>query len=264
MGDVEGGDSEVTVADARTILRIAVGLDVPDAQTAALADMDLDGEISVSDARLALRAAVGLERVDGNAYFSQLDVLQSGHYYADITVREADGGVDMVLAKTADSVYFDAVLAGTPMTMLSNAEGLYFIDKSTREYAELTDEIKALMSELGGEEFGAETFIGELPDLGETVSVEGAEKTAGVYGGEACDCYVLSEGAGVTRVYMQGPRLLAMRREDADGDLLTELAFNAVLPTVPAECTAVNAAYTPKDFLEFLLENYAEMFEGAL
>ena len=62
MGDVDA-DGEITAADARLVLRAAVGLEDFTAAQKALADPDADGEITAADARLVLRAAVGLERI---------------------------------------------------------------------------------------------------------------------------------------------------------------------------------------------------------
>lgn len=57
LGDVDG-DGKITAADARLILRAAVGLEMLDA---AMADLDGDGKISAADAREALRIATGQE-----------------------------------------------------------------------------------------------------------------------------------------------------------------------------------------------------------
>jgi len=51
-------DGVKDITDARSILRIAIGLD-PYADT-YVADFDLDGKITVGDARIALREAIGL------------------------------------------------------------------------------------------------------------------------------------------------------------------------------------------------------------
>lgn len=63
VGDVDG-DGKVTTADARLILRYAVGLGKYDkvitALTEKFADMDGNTKIEPADARMALRAAVGL------------------------------------------------------------------------------------------------------------------------------------------------------------------------------------------------------------
>ena len=54
-------DGEVTAADARLILRCAVGLEEFTDLQKLLGDYDSDGEITAGDARMALRSAVGLE-----------------------------------------------------------------------------------------------------------------------------------------------------------------------------------------------------------
>lgn len=59
-GDVDY-DAKVTAADARYILRAAVGLVTLTGKAFQAADADRDGSLSAADARLALRAAVGLE-----------------------------------------------------------------------------------------------------------------------------------------------------------------------------------------------------------
>ena len=59
-GDVDY-DAKVTAADARFILRAAVGLVTLTGKALQAADADRDGNLSAADARLALRAAVGLE-----------------------------------------------------------------------------------------------------------------------------------------------------------------------------------------------------------
>ena len=56
-------DGEVTAADARLALRMAVRLDNADDITKAAADVDGDGQVTAADARLILRMAVGLEEI---------------------------------------------------------------------------------------------------------------------------------------------------------------------------------------------------------
>ena len=61
MGDVNG-DSRVTSADARLVLRVSVQLEtLSDDAALAAADYNGDGHITSADARLILRAAVGLD-----------------------------------------------------------------------------------------------------------------------------------------------------------------------------------------------------------
>ena len=53
-------DGSVTPADARYVLRVAVGLEEPDARRLLLADMNSDNSVNASDARTVLRISVGL------------------------------------------------------------------------------------------------------------------------------------------------------------------------------------------------------------
>ena len=59
FGDTDG-DGSVTAADARYVLRTAVGLESP--ADRSVLDVDGDAEITAYDARLVLRYSVGLER----------------------------------------------------------------------------------------------------------------------------------------------------------------------------------------------------------
>lgn len=59
-GDANG-DGKVNVADARTVLRIAVQFEKADRQKSAALDLDCDNDIDTSDARLVLRIAVHLD-----------------------------------------------------------------------------------------------------------------------------------------------------------------------------------------------------------
>lgn len=58
------GDGKITAADARQILRAAIGFINFKGKLFNAADTDRDGELTAADARLALRAAVGLEEIN--------------------------------------------------------------------------------------------------------------------------------------------------------------------------------------------------------
>jgi len=58
-GDIDG-DGKVTVRDAVSILRFALGLAQPDAAARKAADLNADGRLDVADATKALRVAIGL------------------------------------------------------------------------------------------------------------------------------------------------------------------------------------------------------------
>lgn len=63
LGDIDG-NGEISVGDARSVLRAAVALDILTGVRAIACDVDFSGDISVGDARLVLRAAVALDRSD--------------------------------------------------------------------------------------------------------------------------------------------------------------------------------------------------------
>ncbi len=62
LGDVDG-NGDVSVNDARTVLRAAVKLETLTGSKFSIADMDSNGDISVNDARSVLRTAVKLDKV---------------------------------------------------------------------------------------------------------------------------------------------------------------------------------------------------------
>ncbi len=74
-GDADG-DSAVTAADARQILRASVGLEQFTAEQSTLADIDGNGIISAADARSALRMSVNLDEIK--------------HYYEQVILKEPD------------------------------------------------------------------------------------------------------------------------------------------------------------------------------
>jgi len=58
-GDVDG-DGKVDTVDARTILRMAAGIEYIDGDILSVADMDADGIVAINDAVLALRKATNI------------------------------------------------------------------------------------------------------------------------------------------------------------------------------------------------------------
>ncbi|MBE6795299.1 MAG: hypothetical protein E7533_01810 [Ruminococcaceae bacterium] len=59
LGDVDG-DGKVDTVDARTILRMAAGIEYIDGDILSVADMDADGIVAINDAVLALRKATNI------------------------------------------------------------------------------------------------------------------------------------------------------------------------------------------------------------
>jgi len=121
MGD-SNGDGNVSAADARTILRVSVGLDTIASVKIVFCDCDYDGNITASDARLALRTAVGLEEnVIHHFTFSSFDessCSDSGSYIA----RCSDCGLEITgyLPKKEHS-YDDGTVIKVP---LKNTDGI--------------------------------------------------------------------------------------------------------------------------------------------
>ena len=70
-GDIDG-NSRVSAADARLILRAAANLEKLTPEQFSAADMNKDSKITASDARSALRAAAGLEKL-ADCYFTAAD-----------------------------------------------------------------------------------------------------------------------------------------------------------------------------------------------
>ena len=60
LGDIDG-DGRISAADARLVLRAAVGLEILTEDQLKAADFDKDGKITAADARLILRKSIGLE-----------------------------------------------------------------------------------------------------------------------------------------------------------------------------------------------------------
>ena len=249
MGDVEGGDGAVTAADARRVLRAAVGLEQLTEEEEARADMDLDGGITAADARLTLRAAVGLEITDGKTYLNQVEVLCGGHYFARISIEDANGRTDYVMASTENYAYFSSELDGIHMTMVSAEEGLYLLDDEKKTYALLPVELMAL---LGDETEGLDLHAAAQEGFSKLKELENAELSEAEFDGEPCLCYTLREPSGVTKAYMSGKRLLALTSESRTGTLLVTERFEEISPSVPLAYAGLPADYAEIDLLEYL------------
>ena len=95
-GDMDG-DGALAPADARTVLRLSVGLERPDGYYSS-GDVDGDGAVAPEDARLVLRYSVGLDgytppRADDGAYVVRLwsdraDIIDNMEGLLPLTVNE--------------------------------------------------------------------------------------------------------------------------------------------------------------------------------
>ncbi len=115
-GDVNR-DGEFTPADARLILRMAVGLE----ESEDIADIDGDGAVTPEDARLILRVAVGSETHPGSGHWStafggtdkaehdpsvSLEAdweAEDGYVYIDVCLDNAIGATSWLFDLTFDS-----------------------------------------------------------------------------------------------------------------------------------------------------------------
>lgn len=109
-GDVDI-DKTVSAADARTALRIAVGLVNATPEELYMADIDGDLKVSASDARTILRIAVGLEEVDENVLLTKpstpTEIVQ---YYTAVLDRAKD--LQAGYTKKANASYAERKLFG--------------------------------------------------------------------------------------------------------------------------------------------------------
>ncbi|MCR5041137.1 MAG: hypothetical protein K6C36_03415 [Clostridia bacterium] len=94
-------DGDLTADDARTVLRIAIELILPESYLRfVLADMDCDGAVSSSDARLVLRAAIGL---DPKNYYPYPSVEYQGLIAGKSVGLSKNGGKLVMTASTVGS-----------------------------------------------------------------------------------------------------------------------------------------------------------------
>ena len=156
-GDLDS-DNRVTAADARAILRAAVGLDKLNATQQSYADLDMDGKVTAADARIALRISVGLERT-----VNEYEVLRSGNYYAEFTFFSDNVSQKFTSAVTPMTRYNSFVFADEEgllsdaktnvfLTLLYGEDGgLYLIDHEKKLYGDW-DALLEFMASMGGEE----------------------------------------------------------------------------------------------------------------
>jgi peptidoglycan hydrolase-like amidase len=71
LGDLDA-DSSITVSDARTALRMAIGLERRSDGYILIADVNTDGRVTTGDARAILRVAIGLENFGGRTVEAEL------------------------------------------------------------------------------------------------------------------------------------------------------------------------------------------------
>ena len=267
-GQLSRGSKGLTAADARLVLRLAVGLEPETPENLALGDVDLDGKVTAADARHVLRAAVDLERVDGNFYDNEYDVLRSGFF--DVSMKMTADGEESVmkLAKTGDAIYLRGEITidrseenpegyTIVLPMLRDQNGLYVFCEEEKIYDVWNDEtIEALIALFNSipdahidpaearEMLDLDKMFSEFKDFSDLPALSEADaRGTGTFYGEKAETYTFITAYGTSVVYMQGKRLLGMADIDKTG-LKEETVFEYVHLTVPTASVTLPADYT--------------------
>lgn len=244
----------LTAADARLILRAAVGLDTLTAAQSEIADIDLDGRVTASDARIALRVSVGLDLLAPTYVTDAYAALRGGHFYAVMPMNEEVMEGEMTLAFTADTTYLRAsvLMDGMKLTlpMLKRGGKTYLMEETHACYAQVTDADKQTFSKLG---LDLDEFFDEVVDFSEMPALSYASgRSEELFHGERCVCYAFPQSSGTMLIYMKGRQLRGFKETDAAGNVTMDAAFSAFSIAVPAACTAVPASYEALDSAEDL------------
>ena len=257
-GDLTG-DNKIDTEDARAILRAALELDPLTAANKTAADMDLDGKVTTEDARLALRIALELEKTDGKLYKNEYNVLRSGFFCADFTIKESSGEQPLMLAVTGKTTFMRTSFAdetlsaefgidGFEISVLLKNNKAYLVDRNNRAYAPFPLEETGMDPEEIAAMENAKDMFAQYPALGEAVK---KEKTA--FGGRSCTGYTFNYNKGTLQVFMRGKRLLGITEYNAKGAEKKSYIFNSVSLAVPTEFTAIPAGYEKTDPMVILL-----------
>ena len=244
----------LTAADARLILRAAVGLDTLTAAQSEIADIDLDGKVTASDARIALRVSVGLDLLAPTYVTDAYAALRGGHFYAVMPMNEEGMEGEMTLAFTADTTYLRAsvLMDGMKLTlpMLKRGGKTYLMEETHACYAQVTDADKQTFSEFG---LDLDEFFDEVVDFSEMPALSAASgRSEELFHGERCVCYAFPQSSGTMLIYMKGRQLRGFKETDAAGNVTMDAAFSAFSIAVPASCTAVPSSYEALDSAEDL------------
>ncbi len=274
--------AKISVADARTVLRLAVKLDKTDSITAdelSLADMDFDGAISVSDARSMLRLAVKLDSINGLIHETEYDVFSSGYFKSDVEIATADAA-----GKLGDAATFSVSFTGNEMALSGDFFGMMggadTDDNDKVDMSELTDyfgedgSMKLIFSGdkvsilvegeeddnvalvMNADEMGDESgsLVSSLRELivGSSMSLDKAfGVTEETVDGKKCKVYSFNEiqdGAKyVRKVYMNGKKLVRIDDMTSAGVLVSRMTFKNFTRCVATSDFAVPADYEVVD-----------------
>ncbi len=238
-GDVDYDDF-VKAADARLILRAAVGLDKFDGTKTLIGDIDFDGKLSAADARLALRCAVGLEDGPEKAYLNEYEAFIDGHFSADM-IETADGeSQKMTIAMTTDTLFTTMELEefeGFRGSVLVNDDGVFLIFDEEKAYIKISNELLEML------EFSKEDFTEFSSAMSEYKPLSEAKETSRKsFNGIPCTVYSFINGTARSDVYMNGKKLVAIVESDSSGTL--ETVFENFSVYVSSDYTSVPAGYS--------------------
>lgn len=263
-GDLNS-DNKISAADARLILRCAVGMEDMTSTQMTAGDLNMDGQITAADARTALRLSVGLDVSAKSLLSNEFEVIRSGVFMADVTMTEGGVAQKMKLAVTEDSTYISMSISegdelykeiGMPISlqMLFNKDGSYLLDVKNKQYAKFPYEVmemdeaelKSVMTA------GAFDFSASLKDTG----LHSTE----TYNGTSCTVHTFNitgdkdTVVGTMKVYMHGKKLVALREYDLKGKETLTYTFNSVSLAVPVEYTKITPTFTEaEDPVEMML-----------
>ena len=241
------------VADARKVLRDAVGLEKLSDADRKIADMDFDSVISVADARTVLRLAVQLDIIDGKTYENEYEMLSGGQYTATLsyTAVNEEGVPKTYTFKLAVTPYSFKMDVGNMMSMLEKDFGgsdagldkmfemfkisavlftggkISLIDEENKQSLTVSEK------EVGGDFSEVKSIIKEvIPDLHPSLSAASSKKSA-VLDGRECTVYVFDCTAenGVqytSNVYMNGKKLLKIESVGSNGELIGSVVFDSL------------------------------------
>ena len=151
-GDTDG-DGNVTARDARFVLRLSARLETATAAQKAAADVDGDGKVTAKDARIILRVSARLtsfeKAVEENEIAKMLaDMGKEANafrscngYFAGYVYNENDEGQPLSIALRGNDYSIDGVVDGILFRIVCIDGSLYILRPSTKQYAELTDEL---------------------------------------------------------------------------------------------------------------------------
>lgn len=262
---------KLTVADARAVLRAAVGIQPLSAADKKTGDIDFDSKITVSDARTVLRIAVGLDVIDGKSYNNEYELLTSGHYSFTGTYTEKDSKSQTVgkvsLVVTASSVKMDIAgvlaAAGGDMDELNDIfallgdenfqlSSILFANGKISMVSDNSMEAISFSESVMGDEFSAmrDELKNFIPALHTSLSQASSTRKES-FGGKSCTVYVFAEkdSSGVSytsNVFMDGNKLVKIDYANSKGVVFRSISFDSFSRVVASTDMSLNG-YTVYD-----------------